>query len=170
MLRAEPEDKSGNVNSISTSRKYLAIQRQKSDTESRIMEVEMRLKRQLSLSELGNLAKMAETELINSRLSSKIGELEYALRHATDAAGRAAARMVDSEKRMEQIKTQLAVTGGQLHEAGERLLAIPVEDHEQSMREKIRWLESVVSLQAKEKQSMEAKVSQRGIILTYNLI
>lgn len=130
-----------------------------SETESRIMEVEMRLKRQLSLSELGNLAQMAETELINSRLNSKIGELEYALRHATDTASRAEDRVKESENRMAQIKAQLAATGNRLHEASARLHGVSTEDNERTLRDRIRDLEADADMHIKEKQTMEAKIS-----------
>jgi predicted MarR family transcription regulator len=123
------------------------------------MEVEMRLKRQLSLSELGSLAQMAETELINSRLSSKIGELEYALRHATEAAARAQVRVEESERKMAQINAKLALTGGQLQETGESLHDILGEDRERTLQERIRHLEADVAVRTKEKQAMEAKIS-----------
>eukprot|EP00026_Physarum_polycephalum_P000157 Phypoly_transcript_00157.p1 GENE.Phypoly_transcript_00157~~Phypoly_transcript_00157.p1 ORF type:complete len:2031 (+),score=467.97 Phypoly_transcript_00157:440-6094(+) len=152
VLRTE-SDKSSKAESATKTRQRKA---KVSETESRIMEVEMRLKRQLSLSELGNLAQMAETELINSRLSSKIGELEYALRHANDAAARAQARAEEAESKM----TLLASTGGQLQEAGERMQSVQGEDLERTLKERIRYLEADVVGHAKEKQAMEAKIVQ----------
>lgn len=152
VMRAGSDEQHGNMDS--------ATKRQRKgkglETESRIMEVEMRLKRQLSLTELGNLAKLAETELINSRLTSKISELEIALRHANDATAHAEARLEDSEKRMAQIKAQL-FAGDQ--KVDEKLREVLTDDRELTLREKILDLETTVDLLTREKHAMQVKIS-----------
>lgn len=124
-----------------------------SETEQRILEVEAKLRRQLSLSEMENLAKMAETELINARLSAKVSETESAL--AAAIAGREAAeterarieskmgeselilkqmatRCHDAEERIQDMKTELRTGGsydsGELDELKSKLAAAEAKE------------------------------------------
>lgn len=147
-----------------------------SETESRIMEVEMRLKRQLSISELGNLAKMAETELINSKLTTKIGELESSLRSATDACAHAdeervrmEGKMGDSELIIKQMSSKMHDLEDRLHDAksygggggGGGVSDRELEDEREKTKkheERVRELESLLGKREEEEKQSRAKV------------
>lgn len=138
------------------------------ETEARILEVEMRLKRQLSLSELGNLAKMAETELINSKLNAKIGELESALRHAQDACAHADAERARVEAKMDDSDKIVKQMSGRIHDLEDRLQDAKRgygggvdEEAEREMKAKVQALEEVVKKREDEIRKSEGEIKKK---------